>query len=317
MSGILPSVLDIIRARRLYSPPEVETLEGVASTQVTRYWSSHTVNSRPFTSVRKSFEYMDWRFAQYPMFKEFAELYGDHQGEVLMDYGCGPGQDLVGYLEFAGAKRVIGLDVSLKALRLAQSLLALHRIDAKRAHLIEVSDASPRIPLDDSSIDYFQCLGVLQHTTNPEGILAEIRRVLKRGARGTVMVYNRQSIWMHLYTAYDRMIIQGAFTGLDVEEAFARNVDGVDCPIARCYSAEEFVAVAQSAGFECQYVGGYLSTVELDCWARLGQQAITDERLARSHRDFLAGLEWASQSAPTHLGKAAGIGGVYRLEVPA
>jgi len=55
------------------------------------------------------------------------------------------------------------------------------------------------------------------------------------------MVYNRESIWLHLYTAYDQMILKNAFPGISLEEAFARNSDGVDCPIARCYSAGEFI----------------------------------------------------------------------------
>ena len=62
------------------------------------------------------------------------------------------------------------------------------------------------------------CQGVLHHTSDPEAILARARaRAAPGRARRTIMVYNRDSVWFHLYTAYERMIVEGAFPGLDVE----------------------------------------------------------------------------------------------------
>ncbi len=83
------------------------------------------------------------------------------------------------------------------------------------------------------------------------------------------MVYNRDSVWLHLYTAYERMVRDAAFEGLDVEEAFARNTDGAACPISRCYRAEDFAAVCQGAGFE-PLRGGYLPDESCDRWKRAG-----------------------------------------------
>ena len=54
------------------------------------------------------------------------------------------------------------------------------------------------------------------------------------------MVYNRDSVWRHLYVAYERMILERTpFAGLDVDEAFTRTTDGAECPIARCYAGAE------------------------------------------------------------------------------
>ena len=100
----------------------------------------------------------------------------------------------------------------------------------------------------DDSVDHVNCQGVLHHTSHPEAILAELARVLRPGGTATIMVYNRDSVWLHLYTAYERMIVEGAFAGLDVEEAFARNTDGPDCPISRCYAAEDFLGMCRRRG---------------------------------------------------------------------
>ena len=83
------------------------------------------------------------------------------------------------------------------------------------------------------------------------------------------------------------MILEGAFPGLDVEEAFARNTDGPDCPISRCYRDEDFTSLCQDAGFECGYVGGYLSRRELRSLEESWVAAIADGRLGDEHRDFL------------------------------
>ena len=115
------------------------------------YWSRHTVNSRPFKSAGESEAYLAWRFQQYPLFREFMDLWGDHDGQTILDYGCGPGDDVTGFLLHTGARRVIGLDVSPKALDLTHRRLQLHEIDPGRYDLIKVSDATPSIPLETAS----------------------------------------------------------------------------------------------------------------------------------------------------------------------
>src|SRR5262245_51935468 len=113
-------------------PPRIESLpcpvpirrgDGGATTAVDDYWTVHTVNSIPFRTATQSLEYLDWRFRDYPLFREMMGLYRPHDDAVVLDYGCGPGNDLVGYLVHSNAKKVIGIDVSMTALRLASHRL--------------------------------------------------------------------------------------------------------------------------------------------------------------------------------------------------
>ncbi len=272
-----------------------------------------------FVNRRDSERYLEWRFAEYPLFREFTGLWGDHAGQVVLDYGCGPGNDLTGLALETSARRLIGVDVSERALSLAGTRLALHGVDPERVQLILVADENPGLPLEDDSVDYAQSLGVIHHTGDPAAVLTELNRVLRPGGAGCVMVYNRASVWFHLYTAYERMVCEGAFQGLGVDEAFARNTDGEQCPISRNYVAGDFVSMCEDAGFKAEFVGGYLSRQELRSLEQSWVMAIADDRLASEHRDFLRGLSFDAQGLPMYDGYHAGIGGVYRIrkEAPA
>jgi SAM-dependent methyltransferase len=291
--------------------PGILTTRPRTWTPVDAYWGRHTVNSKPFASAADSERYLQWRFEQYPLFREFMEMWGEHEDKVVLDYGCGPGDDLVGFLLYSRARKVIGVDVSPTALRLAQRRLALHRVDRARVELIRTGDGAVELPLQDGLIDYVNCGGVLHHTTEPKGILAELHRVLRRGGTARIMVYNRDSVWFHLYVAYVKVILEGAFPGLSVEEAFARSTDGMDCPISRCYRPEDFLRLVAGAGFDATYLGGYLSRWELGCLAEHGAAAREDSRLGIEHREFLRSLEFDVRGLPRYRGKHAGIGGTY------
>jgi len=284
-----------------------------ASTDVDRYWTEHTVRSEAFTSAEESKRYLQWRSEEYPLFRELSGLYGDHAGQTVLDYGCGPGNDLVGFALYSGAARIVGVDVSPTALELARGRVALHGARPDRVELVQISDADPTIPLADGSIDFLSCQGVLHHTSDPEAILGELHRVLRPGATGTVMVYNRDSVWWHLYTAYERMIVDGTLAGLDTAEAFRRNTDGPECPISVAYRGAEFVATCERAGFAAEFLGGYLSRHELERLRASWASAIGDPRLGEEHRTFLRELTYDVAGRPLYRGFHAGIGGSYRL----
>lgn len=130
------------------------------------------------------------------------------------------------------------------------------------------------------------------------------------------MVYNRQSLWYHLYTAYQRQVLDGAYAGLSLDEAFQRNTDGEDCPISRAYEPDRFVAECEAAGFTTRFVGGYFATLELTLFKSLSERAIGDVRLGEEHRRFLRELQVGADDFPRYRGHYAGIGGVYHLVAP-
>ncbi len=298
--------------------PAITTLRSEETTEVDSFWGAHTVDTTQFKSALQSKKHLVWRASLYPLFTELMNLYGTHDNQVVLDYGCGPGNDLVGYCIYTKARKIIGIDISAKALAMAQHRLSLHRVDPDRVELICSADTATTIPLADNSVDYLQCLGVLHHTSHPEALLQEFARVLKPGAEARVMVYNRDSVWLHLYVAYERLVLQDAFPGNDAYEIFHRTVDVEDdgtgnCPVARCHNWEEFSRVCEANGFRTEYLGGYHSDVELNSLARYLQAALQDPRLGEEHRVFLSKLTMDENGFPIYEGKHAGLGGVYRL----
>ncbi len=285
-------------------------------TAVERYWSEHTVNSNPFETAAGSAAHLDWRFGQYPLFRELMDLWGTHDGETILDYGCGPGDDTTGFLLNTGARRVVAADISEKALGLTASRLALHRIDPARYELLRISDAEPRLPGQDGTIDYLHCGGVIQHTTSPDRVLAELAKALRPGGRGRIMVYNRDSLYFHLYTAYERQILNGLFAGLSAEEAFARNTDGPECPVSRAFRPSHFCELGRAAGFEIEFLGGYFADIELELWRTTAAPAVKDRRLGREHRKFLRQVRSDLEGYPRFGGHYAGVGGVYAVRKP-
>ena len=285
------------------------------ATAVDRYWTRHTVRADHFKSKRASERNLEWRFDQYPLFREFSGLWGEHDGQVILDYGCGPGNDLTGFAINTGARRLIGFDVSQTALDLAAKRLELHGA-TDRVELLRGADGDPAIPLEDASVDHVNCQGVIHHTSHPDAILAEFARVLRPGGTATIMVYNRDSIWLHLYTAYERMIVEGAFAGLDVEEAFARNTDGPECPISRCYAAEDFLGMCRGAGSTATPSAAISRCARCRRVEASWHRALADDRLPAEHREFLRELTFDFSAFPMYRGRHAGIGGTFRLHRP-
>ena len=75
----------------------------------------------------------------------------------------------------------------------------------------------------------------------------------------------------------------------------------------------DFASICNEAGFEADYLGGYLSLHELQQLEPHLDAAIADERLDAEHRDFLRELEMDDAGPPTWRGVHAGVGGSYSL----
>lgn len=275
------------------------------------YWTRHNVTGhRRFTSREESLEYLAFRGAGYLFYDQLLPTSG-HDDEVVLDYGCGPGNDLVGLLEHSTPRRIIGMDVASSSLEQARARVALHP-GHDRVELHQVSDADPRIPLPDASVDYVHSSGVLHHTSNPVGLLEEFHRVLRPGGRAGIMVYNYDSIWLHLYVAWQLRLAIAAPPGETLADTFRRSTDGAACPISRCARPAEFLADATAAGFRGEFVGAAISLHEMQ---QLPQRlvALTDERLPREHRDFLLSLTFDAFGRPLYRGEVAGIDAVFAL----
>lgn len=286
-----------------------ETGEAPARTSVREYWTQHNVTGHhAFTSAAESLDYLEWRNDQYVDYVRHLPLSG-LDGKVVLDFGCGPGHDLVGFGVYSKPRRLIAADVSSSSLAEARARLALHEV---ACDWLLLEGAGHTLPLEDGSVDYVHCSGVLHHTQDPDRVLREFRRVLAPGGRVRLMVYNYDSLWLHLHVAYERMVLEQRYADLDVREAFARLADGEGCPIARVARPAEVASAARAAGLEARHLGNAIACGELD---RLPRRfaAILDRRLRVESRRFLGALTFDERGLPYFEGQVAGMNGCYEL----
>lgn len=283
LAGTLRNVLRRTRSgRSAFEVKEADSEQAVAD-----YWTSHNVTMhRRFASASESLDYLSWRNDQYFNYIDLMPVSGE-DGRVVLDYGCGPGNDLAGFAAFGSPQRLIGMDVSASSLAEAKARLDLHRSDVE-LHLLE--PGSSRIPLPDASVDVIHCSGVLHHIPEPEETLTEFRRVLRPEGRLQLMVYNRQSLWFHLYCAYHIQILQGRYSGESLEEVFRKSTDGENCPVSRAYRPQEIIELARRAGLDVHLRGVAIAAFEMSLF-ETRYAAIMDLRLPAECRTFLSALE--------------------------
>lgn len=276
------------------------------------YWSLHTVHvsDRFLRSAEESLRYFHWRCDQYPGYLELMPVRGLDDCDVL-DYGCGPGHDVVGIATFSRPRSLIGLDVSDRALAIATQRLALHQFGD---HVALRRLSCERIPLPDSSIDYIHSSGVLHHLENPAEALHEFARVMRPEGRARIMVYNRNSLWWHLYVPYVLQLRRQVLDpSIPLPTAFRMSTDGFQCPISVAYTPAAFFLVAEEAGLKASFVGTSISQTELDVWKKYGQRALADSRLAEEHRDFLREVSVDEGGLPVRHGASPGLNLVLEL----
>jgi len=99
-------------------------------------------------------------------------LLGNARDKLVVDLGCGAGEEVVPLL-FHGA-RVIGIDISPHLIAIARERLRRYGLDAE----LQVGSAyETRLP--DESVDVVFCMSVLHHL-QVDRINKEVRRILKR-----------------------------------------------------------------------------------------------------------------------------------------
>ncbi len=291
---------------------EIQLAEAATPTKTEEYWTTHNIRPEPFKTKEESLNDIQIIFNTYPFHKEFMNLYALHEGETILDYGCGPGRDIVGFLAHSNAKKVIGMDVSMRSLELTNHRLSLHGFNPADVSLIKLSDRTPVIPLGSDSVDYIQCSGVLHHTSYPVGILGEFYRILKPGGKACIMVYNRDSIWFHLWVGYVRGIIHRELKNKTIEEIWTTYSD-CGAPISLTYRTSEFVDICINKGFATMFIGGYISITEVDVYKRYSLEAMVNKHTLTEGKDFLRNVTLDTDGFPMHKGKYAGMGGTYLL----
>jgi ubiquinone/menaquinone biosynthesis C-methylase UbiE len=277
------------------------------------YWTHHNVTlHKRFRTAEESLEYFAWRNAQYIDYIDLLPVAG-HDGQVIVDYGCGPGNDLVGFYAYSKPTDVYGIDVSRASLDESRARLNLHGFPGK---LINISSEEVGIPLADASVDYIHCSGVFMLLSDPEQTLAEFHRILKPGGYARMMVYDFDSIWAHLYVPHVLMSTDARYKDLSHDEAFKRSTDGFDCPINTKWQISGVLEITQRHGFNTKHLGNAISLFEMSLLPTRFT-AMIDPEFPSQCRDFLTRIVFDRRGIPYVGDKVAGIDACFELTKPA
>ena len=215
------------------------------------FWSENQVADLPLDiAAEQSFAALEERNAKYPGLGLLMPTH--HPGKTVLDFGCGPGHDVVQFLR-DGAEFVYAADVSPKALAMVEARMRAHGWDDVACQTVPLDGVFPYL----RGIDHIHTAGVIHHVPDPVATLRGLARMQPDEIR--MMVYSSES-------DFYRRIAHGD------QATFALLADG-EAPITNAWTNAEVVEIAAKAGLEATYVGGYRHPGEIEgpglssCWS--------------------------------------------------
>ena len=128
--------------------------------------------------------------------KSQKSVYGRLLGEQIpynsrvLEVGCGTGQ-LTNFLGI-GCRNVVGTDLCMNSLRLAEEFRSEHTLS--RVRFMQMNLFRPA--LGEKQFDVVLCNGVLHHTSDPFGGFKSIAELVKPGGHIVIGLYNRYGRWV-------------------------------------------------------------------------------------------------------------------------
>lgn len=131
------------------------------------------INTLKLNDVEK-FSYNFWEFDK-------------HQGEKVLDIGCGPGWLVRQFAE--NNADIYAVDIAEVAVGLTNKMLELYDLKAK----VQKGNAES-LPFEDNYFDFISSSGVLHHSPNMQKAVDEVFRVLKPGKEARITIYYKNLI---------------------------------------------------------------------------------------------------------------------------
>jgi 2-polyprenyl-3-methyl-5-hydroxy-6-metoxy-1,4-benzoquinol methylase len=136
-----------------------------------------------------------------------AILQGAKTPAVILDVGCGDGAALATAARQNPGHRFAGIDWSADALRQA----------SRQGLTVVRGSVSPRLPVADGAADVVTMSELIEHLVDPDGAVAEVRRVLRPG--GDLLLstpnlaawYNRGLLAVGIQPVFSEVSLAGVF----------------------------------------------------------------------------------------------------------
>lgn len=216
--------------------------------QPMRYDFTSELNKQEFTEgfykeIDKRFfdsskEYAPYKNKPFEGIIDFAYI----KDKKVLEIGVGNGSHA--QLIASNCKEYTGIDLTEYATKSTTRRIELAGI--QQASIIQMNAETLAFP--DNHFDYVWSWGVIHHSANTLQILKEINRVLKPGAKATIMVYYRSHWYYYVYSGFFHGILKGyLFKDRSLNKVLQHTIDGA---IARFYRIPEWRKVCRQAGLK-------------------------------------------------------------------
>ena len=114
-------------------------------------------------------------------------FYPDFKGKKVLELGCGRGDFLLECHK--EGLDIIGVDINSEYIKISEEKIKKSGFEP---HIILAK--GEELPFKDDYFDFINCAQVLEHTNNPEGVLKECYRILKKDGCLFVTIPNKFSM---------------------------------------------------------------------------------------------------------------------------
>jgi len=203
--------------------------------EVKKYWNNRPCNIRHSDKPVGTKEYFDevekrkyFVEPHIPVLAEFEKW----KGKKVLEIGCGIGTDTISFLR-AGAT-VTAVEFSEESMKIAKKRAEVFGFQDKvKFYAGDAEELSKFVPVEEYDLVY--SFGVIHHSENPEKIVAEAGKYLKKGGTIKLMVYYKYS-WKVLWI----IMRYGKFNFFKAKKLIAENSEAqFGSPITFTYSKKE------------------------------------------------------------------------------
>jgi ubiquinone/menaquinone biosynthesis C-methylase UbiE len=241
-------------------------MKEVSSKDVREYWESRSpglkhsdkpIGSREFFAEVERERYGD--VFKYAWLRD-AVGFDQHAGKKVLEVGVGLGTDI---LQFARAgSEVYGIDLTARAIELTKQRFEYEGLSG---HFQQAS--FNEIPFAEGTFDVVYSFGVLHHSPDTQGGIAEIYRVLKPGGLLIAMVYHK-GFKYYVRKVFLYGVLKGELLRHSVQDVVNRHSEDFGhSPLTKAYSRSE-----------ARRLFGRFSDLDLKCYR------IDDYLPVRGHR---------------------------------
>jgi 2-polyprenyl-6-hydroxyphenyl methylase / 3-demethylubiquinone-9 3-methyltransferase len=114
------------------------------------------------------------------------------KNKKILDLGSGRGDFLIDLAK--NNYNITGLEKNIEYIKITEQ-----KAVANNLKINVIQSEAEKLPFENNSFDFINCSEVTEHVENPEKLLSESYRVLKRGGQMYISFHNRYGIYDYHY----------------------------------------------------------------------------------------------------------------------